>query len=311
MKTTLLPVAVLALLVGCLPGCSDKSVAGAKSIRPAIYTTFHPTTCFAERIVGDAVPVVCPLPEGEDPIFWKPSREVLADYQSARLIVINGAELEKWVATVSLPESRVVDTARKLSPRFITFTETTTHSHGAGGEHTHEGIDGHTWLDPESAREQARAILAAAELAWPEQRDAFRAGHKSLEQELDALHAALVAVTEKLGEHTLVCSHPAYNYLGRRYGWKLQNLDLDPEEALDAEAVAAIGAELDGLRDTLLLWESEPNAASARLLADELGLKSVLFSPVENLGAAARAAGEDFFSVMNANVQRLSAALED
>ena len=41
----------------------------------------------------------------------QPSDELLAAYQRADLIVLNGAGFAKWVAGASLPPSRVVDTA--------------------------------------------------------------------------------------------------------------------------------------------------------------------------------------------------------
>ena len=149
----------LMLLVVSLVTCCDQAPAPgdgeSASLEQAVYTTFHPTAWMAERIAGGAVPVICPLPTGEDAIFWKPSRDVLARYQGAQVVVVNGAEFEKWVAGASLPRSRTCDTVAGLDDQFITY-EGVTHSHGGSeGTHTHEGLDGHTWVDPEMAKVQA------------------------------------------------------------------------------------------------------------------------------------------------------------
>ena len=50
-------------------GCADSSSGPADTRERAVYTTFYPTTYFAEQIAQGTVPVVCPLPAGEDPIF--------------------------------------------------------------------------------------------------------------------------------------------------------------------------------------------------------------------------------------------------
>src|SRR5262245_38391727 len=61
------------LLTGC-GGDKEEQVHRGPPARAVkeVWTTFYPTTYFAKRIAGDTVKVVCPLPESEDPAFWKP-----------------------------------------------------------------------------------------------------------------------------------------------------------------------------------------------------------------------------------------------
>ena len=296
--------AILSLLA--LSACSDPVDETAKTGEMPVFTTFYPTTYFAERIAGGLVEVVCPVPEGADPIFWQPERDVLARYQRASLVIVNGAGFEKWIEQASLPTSRMVDTARSFERDFITFESATTHSHGAGGEHTHEGLDGHTWLDPELAREQARAILDALKGRWPDHAEAFDAGYRALTLDLEALGTRLAAV--EFAGATVLCSHPAYNYIAQRYAWPITNFDLDPDGALGEEQLDEIrGAVPEGAQG-LMLWESAPRAETVTALA-ALGVQCVEFSPCELLGAAERAAGKDYLSVMGENLDRLEGAL--
>src|SRR5690606_32952003 len=124
-----------------ITACNNEPAPTAAPAPPAhtIYTTFYPTTYFARRIAPESFEVVCPLPEDADPIIWPPSREAIAAYQKAGAIILSGAEFEKWAITAALPRSRVVDSAAAIPDGFITF-QSTTRSHGAGGEHPHEGI---------------------------------------------------------------------------------------------------------------------------------------------------------------------------
>lgn len=278
--------------------------------RPVVYTTFHPTTWMVERIAGERVEVVCPVPEDEDPIFWRPGRDVIAAYQRADLVITNGAQFEKWVAMADLPMRTVVSTAASFKDQWIEHDEGVTHSHGPSGEHTHKGIDGHTWLDPVLAKAQAMAVLGGLERVLPDEVDALRENHAALARDLDALDAALRALGPPPEGEALVASHPAYNYLARRYGWKVVNLDLDPEEVPSDEALddALHRLEHDGLRHRIILWEGAPAPKVAAAVRARLGVENVEFSPCELLSADAREAGADYLSVMRANIARLAAA---
>lgn len=299
---------VAAVLLGCacLAGCQkgpSNTKAFAPETRDAVATTFYPTAWMAEQILGDLVPVECPLPQGEDPSSWQPRSAAIESYQSAKLIVTNGAGFEKWVGTVTLPGSRVVDTTGGLSEPFIQYENAVVHQHGPGGEHSHEGTDGHTWLDPITAKHQAQQIADAASRAWPQHVDAISANLKSLQQRLDSLDKRFSEITPKLDGVRLLCSHPAYNYIARRYGWKIQNFDLDPDQPIADEQLAAWSKD-QSQQKTVMLWESEPIATAQSQLIDA-GVTEVVFSPCE-----ARPTMGDFLSVMNQNLDRLAAAVK-
>ncbi|MFI4897391.1 MAG: metal ABC transporter substrate-binding protein [Phycisphaerales bacterium JB059] len=291
----------LGLLVSGCAESADPVEASPGEAERVVMTTFHPTTWITERLAGGLVEVECPLPEGEDPIFWRPSAEVIRRYQEADLIVVNGAELEKWVATAALPRSRVVDSCDELSVELITI-ESSTHSHGPAGEHSHDGIDGHTWVDPLLAVEQAERITEAMSEAFPEHTEAFETNLATLRDELRLLDAQLSEI-DPAGV-SLIASHPAYNYLSRRHGWEVESLDLDPEGELTDEDVMDVAAHVRPGTRGVLLWEGPPLQASAERL-EQAGITSVVFSPAENPGE-----GEgDYLSSMQENIQRLRAGV--
>ena len=289
-------------------GPSQPSTPGSSGT-PTVLTTFYPTAYFARCIAGEHVEIVCPVPPGEDPIFWTPDEATLLRYQKADRIILNGAEFEKWVMKVSLPESRLVNTARPLEKHLIRYESTTTHSHGPAGEHTHQGIDGHTWLDPWQAKLQAGEIHKAFQLLRPEHKARFDEGYSELCRDLDALDARLRELFP--AEPTpLLASHPAYNYLARRHGWKLENLDLDPDTVPPDEVFVRIREILKTHPARIILWESAPRSAIAERFRSELGLTSVVFSPCELLEPVEEESGADYLTIMNRNVDSLRAALK-
>ena len=314
--------AAAGMIMAAVTGCERKESGRATATAPSpvaktaseplvIYTTFYPTTYFTQRIAGDAVKIVCPFPADADPAFWMPDDETIAAFQDADLIIVNGASFEKGLAKVTLPESRIVETAKPLADELIVLKDAITHTHGPQGKHSHEGIDGHTWLDPINSKIQAGEIKNALVKRLPERAEQFEQGYAGLAADLDALDARLKVLAGKLGDQLLLCSHPAYNYIGRRYAWNLKTYHLDPEEMPTDETLAEIKGFLAEHPAKLMLWEAEPTDEIAKRMSQELGLKSVVLSPCETLDAQRLAAGDDFLTVMNGNVQRLDAALGD
>lgn len=300
-RTGSAPLLAAVLLACCAcgrDGGSEQSPATDGTIR----TTFYPMTYFAERLAGGGIPVECPVPADADPIFYKPGREELHRFRRAALIVANGAGFEKWIATASLPPSRLVETAAGLPGGFLSIGRGT-HTHG-GSTHSHEGIDGHTWLDPRNAVFQAEALAAAMVRAFPEHGSGIGRRLGELRRDLLALDELLAEVSKLLDGVSLLASHPAYNYLARRYGWRIVNFDLDPAAGLKPHELPLLRKAAAADR-AVLLWEREPLAGAAARLEAELRIRSVVFSPVETPPPA----GADYLAAMRANVDRLRAAL--
>lgn len=270
---------------------------------PTVYTTFYPTTYFVQRIAGDRVRVVCPVPADEDAIFWMPDDATIQAYQRADLIVINGAGFEKWVEVVSLPTSRIVDTAGGFTDRFIYYEATVTHQHGPEAEHTHEGLDGHTWVDPVNAAIQAGAIRDALARILPAHAEVLEQGYTALAADLGQLDDALRELTGGADTPTVLASHPAYNYVAARYGWNIINLDLDPEQMPDDAALTEIGRIVKQTSARHIIWEAAPLPAIADRLESSFGLVSVEFSPCELLNPDAVASGSDYLTVMHQNIE--------
>jgi zinc transport system substrate-binding protein len=145
----------------------------------SVYVVNYPLKYFAERIGGPHVKVTLPVPPDIDPVYWIPSIADIGAYQQADLILLNGAGYAKWITKVSLPRSKTIDTSRSFKDRYITVKEIMTHSHGAEGEHAHEGLAFTTWLDLSLATRQAEAVYMAFSRKRPELKSKFKANYQS------------------------------------------------------------------------------------------------------------------------------------
>lgn len=291
-------VAILLLATACRKDSASTPTPGGSTATdgpPVIRTTFYPLTYLTQRIAGKHAVVECPLPSDADPIFWKPTDDDIQSLQAADLIIANGTGFEKWMESVSLPASRIVDTTAWIGDQAIRYETATTHSHGKG-EHSHEGLDGHTWLAPSLLKRQAESIHDALARLLPKQTADLKANHEALQADIATFAVDATAITKLLGDTPLLASHPAYNYLAREFGWRIHNLDLDPEVVPD-EAPA------NPDKATIMLWESEPTEAVQNALP---GFTHVTFSPCE---APPPAIAGDFMAIMGANLTRLEQVL--
>jgi zinc transport system substrate-binding protein len=224
-------------------------------MRLHVQTTCFPVDWLVARIGGERIDRVNALPPGEDPPHWQPSGETIAELSRADLIVVNGAGFEKWMLTATLPLTRVVDTSKGLD---LIETESSTHSHGVKGKHSHSGTDPHTWSDPLTYVAQARTVYEALVAADPANATHYEANLQALVQDLEALDADYrLALASGKGVR-MASNHPAYAYLARRYGLEIHPFGLDPEQAPEQEEVDEILALTQAPNPAVLLWEATP-----------------------------------------------------
>lgn len=267
-----------------------------------IVASNYPLAYFAERIGGNRVQVSLPVPADEDPSFWKPDAKAVGAMQKAGLILLNGADYEKWLPRVSLSKFKLADTSAGFKDRFIRIENAVTHSHGPGGMHSHDGHANNTWLDFDQASQQAGAVAEAMARKRPELKAEFLENLKPLQAELAGLDAQLKSLVAAKPGLPLLGSHPIYQYLARRYGLNLKSVHWEPNEM-------PAPAEWVGLRKILashpaqwMIWESEPSQEINSKLQAE-GVKTLAFEPAAN-----RPESGDFMTVMRRNVDNLKEA---
>lgn len=291
----------LALAVWLTCGC-DRPVPElpATDTEPlAVYAVNYPLAYFAERIGGDVVEVGFPAPADVDPAFWQPTPDIVARYQDADLVLLNGAGYADWITTAPLQGSRQLDTGAGFADRTIAITDAATHTHGAGGEHSHDELAFTTWLDLELAAVQARAVSDALIRALPAHEAALTSRSQTLLDDLSSLDAQLLALSDA---PPMLASHPVYQYLERRYQLDLHSLHWEPDSVPEAADWAELDALLTRRPVRWMLWEGPPLPEIEAELARR-GLTVLVFEPCGN-----RPGSRDLLEVFRENVVSLSRA---
>jgi zinc transport system substrate-binding protein len=274
------------------------AVTDEEKARPLVIVSNYPLYFFAREIAGDSADVVFPSMEG-DPANWKPDSSAIEQMQSADLVILNGAAYESWLDWVSLPDDILLDTSARISDRLIPLDDEAIHQHGPEGEHSHYGVAFTLWLDPVLAMEQASAIEQGISQLVPGNQEAHRARLASLQARLAALDETLRQAFAAIGEQALVFSHPVYQYLASRYALNAVSVHWEPGEDPGIKAWIDLQEILRQHPAKLMIWEDEPGEVTAGKL-EQLGLQPIVFHTASN-----QPNGNDYFDMMNANVNRL------
>lgn len=110
-----IPLAIL------LTSCSAKkrSVTGEK---PLVYASFFPIYSLTKMVAGEDVDVRSFMPTSATVHDWEPTPKALKELEKADLLIVNGANMERWVGSVkkNIPGLKVINLADNVD--LITYT---------------------------------------------------------------------------------------------------------------------------------------------------------------------------------------------
>ena len=293
----------LAALAICLPLFLISNFTWSAGILKVAVVNY-PLRYFAKRIGGESVEVVFPAPEQVDPAFWMPDTGSIGNYQSADLIILNGAGYAKWVNKVTLPRLRMLDSSLSFREEFIRIKKVSTHSHGPRGKHSHSGVAFTTWLDFSLAIQHSDNILKALQRKASDSRDLFSNNHDALVKDLEALDKYILELVSKQPNKSFLASHPVYQYLARRYGLNIKSVFWEPDKTPDKTQWAELVSLLRSHPSQWMIWEDQPTKQTTAKL-NSMGIQVLVFNPVGNTPAEG-----DFLETMRSNLKNLQRAYQ-
>ena len=274
----------------------------ANTATPIIAVSNFPLYHFVTSMVGDYSEVYYPFLEG-DPAHWKLGPEIIAEYQKADIVFVNGANYEGWLATASLRTSTVVNTTKGLKNNLIKREESMVHSHGPGGSHSHAGYYHTTWLDFKIANYQANHVKKALVQRFPDEKESIEQAYAKLSKELLSVDQYLDSLSDEMTDVILVVSSSEFHYLEKAYGFNMEYFDWQPEKVpdeIDLQRLSQIFP--DG---GSILFHTEPGNKFKKKM-NEMNIKIREFWPMGN-----GLPGSDFRSMMVLNSITLDALRSD
>lgn len=266
--------------------------------RDVVAVTSAPARWLVE-LSGVAAPAEVVAAPGSHPGDWRPDDAALDALVSARKVLLVSEEFEPWTQRAGLPPSRTVELVDLAPPGTLIGTEGVQHSHGAGPAHSHGGIVGTVWTDPELLEALPRAVAEALGGEGKAARDV---------PGLAEYRAALEALGKAAKGRALIATDHGLEYIGRAAGLEVRValLECNGEGPTNERGVLQAQAFSEKSDDAgLLVWlDEEPNAEFSATAKDAFGLRSVPFS----LGATP---GSDVLPTLTGSVNALAAALAE
>ena len=282
-----LGVGLIALGVGaCGPG-SD----GESGDSTTIVAAFYPLAYAAEQIGGPQVDVVNLTPPGTEPHDVELSARDVERVRSADFVFYIGSGFQPALEdALEGSKATAVDLLEGLRLREAADTEEDVE------------VDPHVWLDPLRYAEMSDRIGRA--LGRPEQAAKLRAQLESLDREYEA-------ALSQCRRREIVTSHAAFGYLAERY--RLEQIaitGLSPEAEPTPRELEDVVEDVRRHDATTVFFETLVSPRLAETVARETGASTAVLNPLEGLTEEELARGEDYFSLMLANLKTLRQALE-
>lgn len=303
---------VVAIALAATAGCSwlprnDGSEGAPVPAAPAenqlhVVATVYPLAAFAEEVAGDQARVTTLVQAGSDPHSWEPTAATVRAVGDADVFLFNGTGLEPWVdrllGSVDTPPPAIAVSAA------LPGQEPDVHD---AGEHGHG--DPHVWLDPVLAQQQVAVIAEALAEADPANGALYADNARRLQQklrDLDGDFRTLAACPEQ----TIVITSPYFTHPAARYG--LQVIAATTNSGHDTELrpgeLARLISDMRAANIRHIFAETADDRM-ANTIARETDGTVLVLHPLESLTRIEQAAGADYFTLMEANLNNLRTGL--
>lgn len=287
------------LLAAC--GGSDGAGGGDDGTVDVI-ASFYPLAEAADRVGGALVNVTNLTPPGVEPHDFELAPDDVEAIANAEVVLYLGGGFQPALED-ALAEARdaivldALDVVPTEPPPPDEAEEDVT-------------VDPHVWLDPSrfaTITEQVATTLGEAD---PANADTYTANVQAYAAELRELDDVVRAGLSGCERSTIVTAHAAFGYLADAYGLTLISIaGVSPESEPDAQHLAELRDVVVQQGVTTIFTEELVSPDVAETLAREAGVDVDVLSTIEGLTEEQVAAGEDYTSLMNANLDALRRAL--
>ncbi|HKX73188.1 MAG TPA: zinc ABC transporter substrate-binding protein [Candidatus Saccharimonadales bacterium] len=259
-----------------------------------VTTTFYPLYEFSRAVAGDLATVTNITPAGAEPHDFEPSPQQLIAAQKSQVFIYNGASFEPW-AEKFLPDYKNVAVKTSAGLPLIAMED---------------AQDPHFWLDPVLAQGTIDAIANGLIAAAPQHKDTFVKNATAYKARLAALDTDFTSGLATCQKHTIVASHDAFSYIGKRYNFEIMAITgISPDEEPSPAKLAEISQAVRQQGIGYIFFESLVSPRLADTIATETGAKTAALDPIEGLSDEDQKQGKNYLSVQRQNLAALRTAL--
>ncbi len=295
-------------LILILSGFQAQNLDGAKKIR--IVTSVFPLLEFAEAVSGERGEVSLLLPPGAEIHTWQTRPIDIIRLSSADLFIYIGADLEPWLhdllKSVRNSNLRVLEASRGIP---LIDEEGIVHN---AHEHEHGAYDPHIWLDFKNDQRIVDKIAAVLSEMDPEGSSIFKKNTSAYKEKLRRLDQKFKDGLKDCVHRTIILGgHAAFGYLARSYDLRQISLyGLSPDSSPTPKKLIEVVELAKKHRIKVIFFEIYVSDELAKVLAEEVGARTLVLNPGANLTKKQLKSGKTFFDIMEANLENLKDGLD-
>ncbi len=172
-------------------------------------------------------------------------------------------------------------------------------------DHHHE-YDPHVWLSPKVSIEVVKTITEQLIEAYPTKAEIFTTNAKAYIEKLTYLDNEYKEALKDATTRTFVTQHAAFGYLAKEYQLnQVAITGLSSEVEPSPQRLAELSDFVKNHHVKYIYFEENASEKIAKTLANEAGVELLVLNPLESITQEQMDSGEDYISIMKANLQAL------
>ena len=248
-----------------------------KNIPPTITVTIEPLRYFTETIVGNKFQVISMVPDGTSPETYDPTpQQLVALSKSSAYLRIGHIGFEQsWVKKLQdiTPNVPFYDTSLGINLIYATCGHI--HDHD---DHSHSGVEPHTWNSIKNAQIIAKNIYKAVSDIDPIHTEYYKHRLDSLQSIIEETSKEVKRLLTR-ADKTFMIYHPALTYFARDYGLTQISIEEAGKEPSPAHLQQLIkSCKQHGTR--IIFIQKEFDIHNAQMIAKEIGVEVIPINPL-------------------------------
>lgn len=278
----LLPILLISILM--VTGCFKRD--NLEGIE--IITTTYPIEFATNYLYGEHSIVNSIYPDGTDTFTYKLSEKQLNDYSKKKLFIYNRATNDKDIAVEFLKRNAnmlIIDATYGME---ITYGEE------------------ELWLNPSNLLMMTQNIKNGLQEYMTNSylEKEIDKKYEEIKVTLSELDANLKLTAENASRKKIVVNSDSLKYL-EKYGFEVISLDSTNEAVSDKTISSTIDSITNGEVKHIFLLESNDNSDAVKQVIDKTNVETYTFRRLDNIKEEDRDENNDYFTIMNSNIELL------
>lgn len=301
---------IMIILILFLSACTTEKLARNNNDTLKVFASFYPIYFAVEQIGQDKIELYSVIPNGSEPHDYEPSMKEIANVENADIFIYNGALMEFWADKLSNSLNKKCIKTLNLS-EYVELIKATEDENEGHTHHEHEGTyDPHIWLDPINMDKMAHQIMLELSRLDKANENFYKKSYEDFSKKLKELDLAYNSQLKNRSRDTILVSHQAFSYLTKRYGLKqIAVTGITPHEEPSPRTLATLLDTIEKEKFEYIFLETLANPKVVELLAKEANLKILELNPIAGLTKEQQDKKENYFSLMEQNLENLKKAL--